>query len=634
MTIQIALVQYNTTQRHFLPYSVALLQAMVQKHAPDPKRYAFLLPRVFHAPIQQEAAELAPADVVAFSVYVWNEQRSLALARLLKRQKPELLIIFGGPQVPDEAESYLRSHDFIDVCCHGPGEDVFLRLLESLPERQSVWQEIPGLSWLEASQFQHTPRAVRPRELEYIPSPFLNQVFEPLMQAWPDVRWSSMWETNRGCPFTCVFCDWGSATASKVSRFETQRLLAELDWFAEHQIEHIFCADANFGILPRDLELARYAAEVKGRTGYPGSLVVQNAKNVSERTFEIQCVLSEAGLDTQVTISLQSLHEPTLKASGRQNISLASFENLQQRLRERNIHTYTDLIIGLPEESYDSFANGLASLIERGQYHALQIFCADILPNAPMAAPAFRERYALETIRLPNRHFHSRVRQDPDGIVEYQDMVIATSTLSRQDWVRTRCLTWMTDLVFFKPGMVRIPLLLLNTIGKLGFRPLLEAFMQPEPRFETLNWVWRFFEQKAQRIQQGESEFCEGLEPDGKLYWWSPCEAVLDLLIRRQRLISYYREAAELLRELCQSTPLPADALEDGLFLSSSFVRLHSLQDIYPLIYQTRWNVWDYYQALLQAHPIALEPERLNYVKDWAGAPYRVRCLPAVLPRV
>ncbi|MEZ0371528.1 MAG: radical SAM protein, partial [Candidatus Sericytochromatia bacterium] len=529
MSITIGLVQYSATHRIYLPYSAGLMQASLQR-ARDPQRYSFLLPRVFVAPLAGELEALAAADVVGFSIFVWNEQRSLAVARQLKQIHPEVLTIFGGPQVPDQAESWMRAHPYIDVACHGEGEDVFLQLMEAFPQRD--WEDIPGLSWLDASgAFRHTPPTPKRRDLEAFPSPFLTGVFDPLMAAYPDQVWSSTWETNRGCPFTCVFCDWGSATASRVNRFDTPRLLAEIDWFAAHQLEFIFCADANFGILTRDKELALYAAEVKQRTGFPGGLVVQNAKNISDRTFEIQCIMSKAGLDTQITVSLQSLHPPTLKASGRQNISLEAFETLQSRLRAEGVHTYTDLIVGLPEETYDSFADGLSTLIGRGQYHALQIFCADILPNAPMADPAFRERYKLETVRIPSCNVHSPILEDPDGIVEYQNTVISTASMPREDWVRTRILTWMVDLVFFKPGTLRIPLMMLHAVGGLSFRPLLEAFMQPDHQLRTLDWVWRFFEQKALSIQQGEAEYCPGLTSDGGLQWWSPCEAVLDLLL-------------------------------------------------------------------------------------------------------
>lgn len=624
-SITIGFAQYSTTHRTFLPYSVGLLQASLQQRAQHPERYRFLMQRIYPYPVASEVEALLEADVAAFSLYVWNEQRTLTVARLLKQRKPEVLIVFGGPQVPDRPEAWLRANPWVDVCAHGEGEDTFLALMEALPGRD--WSEIHGISWLADGNFIHHPPQPKRRDLDVFPSPFLTDVFEPLMAANPEQLWASTWETNRGCPFTCAFCDWGSATASRVNRFDTERLLGEIDWFAAHKIDYIFCADANFGILPRDLELATHAAEVKTRTGFPGALVVQNAKNISDRTFEIQCLMSRSGLDTQITISLQSLHPPTLKASGRQNISLEKFQELQNKLHAEGVHTYTDLIIGLPEETYDSFADGLATLISRGQYHALQFFCADILPNAPMADPAFRAKYRIETVSVPSLCFHTPVREDPDGIIEYQQMVVSTSSMSRDEWVKIRMLSWMVELLFYKPGTVRIPLLLLHTLGGISIRPLLEAFLLPEPGLPTLDWVRRMFENKARGVLESQPEFFPGLEPDGQLYWWGPCEAVLDLLIRSHRLEAYYREAFGVLQRFAKAAGLPEGLIEDGLFLSRNFIQLHSLIDPYPLLYHTRWNVWDYYQGLLAAEPVPLRSEHSVYLKDWAGAPFRVRCL-------
>ena len=55
------------------------------------------------------------------------------------------------------------------------------------------------------------------------------------------------WETNRGCPFSCTFCDWGSATASKVYQFGMDGLHDEIGWMSRQRIGFVFCCDANFG---------------------------------------------------------------------------------------------------------------------------------------------------------------------------------------------------------------------------------------------------------------------------------------------------------------------------------------------------------------------------------------------------
>ena len=130
------------------------------------------------------------------------------------------------------------------------------------------------------------------------------------MRANPDETWIGLWETNRGCPFQCTFCDWGSATAAKVTKFGIERLYAELDWFARNKIEYIFCCDANFGIQKRDVEIAIRRPSARPTSGYPMALSVQNTKNATERAYLTQKILSDAGLNKGVALSMQSV-DPT-----------------------------------------------------------------------------------------------------------------------------------------------------------------------------------------------------------------------------------------------------------------------------------------------------------------------------------
>ena len=81
--------------------------------------------------------------------------------------------------------------------------------------------------------------------------------------------------------------------------------------FPKKKIEFIFCCDANFGILKRDIEIAKYVAIKKKSTGYPKVLSVQNTKNTTERAYQTQKILADAGLNKGVTLSMQSLDPVT-----------------------------------------------------------------------------------------------------------------------------------------------------------------------------------------------------------------------------------------------------------------------------------------------------------------------------------
>lgn len=280
---KIGLVQINNSfsGQSYFPYSVGILQAYAQQHLLRPDDFEFLLPIYSRISVDYAVEQLLHADLVGFSLYVWNNRISLQIAARLKAKKPEVIIFCGGPHVPDRAEEFLRNNPFVDIACHGEGEKVFVSILENAPDGNL--DKVPSISYLtKAGVFMQTQRAGRIKDLAAVPSPFLEGTFGPLIQAYPDENWIAVWETNRGCPFSCTFCDWGSAVAAKVNSWDLARLYREIEWFADHKIEFIFCADANFGILPRDVDIASRCAEVKQQRGFPQAISVQNTKNATE----------------------------------------------------------------------------------------------------------------------------------------------------------------------------------------------------------------------------------------------------------------------------------------------------------------------------------------------------------------
>ena len=106
----------------------------------------------------------------------------------------------------------MRDHRFIDVCIHNEGERAFTKLLQSFGTRD--FESIEGISYIDANSDRYIFKepGQRIRDLEEVPSPFLTGGFDDLIIENPDIKFLTVWETNRGCPFSCTFCDWGSAT--------------------------------------------------------------------------------------------------------------------------------------------------------------------------------------------------------------------------------------------------------------------------------------------------------------------------------------------------------------------------------------------------------------------------------------
>jgi radical SAM superfamily enzyme YgiQ (UPF0313 family) len=540
---------------------------------------------------------------VLVSTYVWNIRISLEIAKRLKLRKPEVLIVFGGPQVPERDEEFLKKHPFIDLACHGEGEQVALAILENYKTRN--WTLVPSISFVnENGCVVKNPKAGRAKDLALFPSPYLEGMFAPLMEANPSEHWIALWETNRGCPFACTFCDWGSAVASKVYSFDLDILYKEVEWFARYKIEYIFCCDANFGILSRDVDIAAYVAETKKRCGYPQALSVQATKNATERAYKTQKILADAGLNKGVDIALQSMDPNTLKSIKRGNISTQTYQELQRRFTRDNVETYTDLILGLPGETYESFANAVSTIIKNGQHNRIQFNNLSILPNAEMGDPEYQKKYGMQTVVTKVVNIHGSL-DDDEEVYEQQELVIATNSMPREDWVRARAFSWMAALLYFDK-VFQIPLTVVHERAGVSYRELLELFSEGDLKdHPVLAQVRAFFLKEARSIQNGGPEYVQSKE--WLNIWWPTDEYILIKLVVEDRLDVFYQEAETLLTRFLRDRCLeltPALLYESVLLNRSLIKKPFQTKD---LDLELSYNILEFYRSVLRGQPIPLE---------------------------
>jgi radical SAM superfamily enzyme YgiQ (UPF0313 family) len=588
-----------------LPYSVGLLKSYAIAHAAE--QHEWLVPVYKRLPVAQGADALAGADVAAFSAYVWNVSLSLAIAAEVKRRAPGTLVVFGGPQVPDRpaaAEAFLREHDYVDVVCHGEGEAVFTALLDRAATGD--FGDVPGVSYLDrGGAFVTHAKAPRLKDLEQIPSPFTTGAFDDLFAARPDDRWVMIWETNRGCPFSCAFCDWGSATNSKVFRFEMERLTAEIAWMAEKRIGFVFCADANFGALKRDLEITERVVESYQRTGSPFSFSVQSTKNATERAYGIQKLLNTSLNAYGVTLALQSVNESTLAHINRANISSESYRELQRRFAQDGVYTYTDLILGLPGETYAEFAAGISRVIADGQHNHIQFHNCSVLPNAEMGDPEYLARYGMELKPQVVRNLHDVIETDEWEVEEYIDLVVATAAMPAEDWRRTKVMAWMTDFAYFDRAL-QIPLLVLHARHDWAVHELIEAMIDCDPAtYPVIAGLVAVLRAKALSIQDGGPEYFPIPEAGGLL--WPGNQRSMIALVLEGTVDAFYAEAGKLFGAILRDHGHPDDEilLYEALTLNQAALTLPFVPDNKLLLLSH--NVWQYYQSLLVGDPIEVE---------------------------
>jgi putative methyltransferase len=449
--------RFRNTEQYWLPYSVGCLWSYAQQHEDIAKTWQVNGKFYRRDAVDTVLAKVDNPTLCVFSCYIWNEQWNLTVAQAIKQRWPQCQIVFGGPQ---SGGNHLR-YDFIDAIVVGEGEESFVDILHTINRGQPL-----------ESLYQK-------RRLDNldIPSPYLTGFFDDIIAEAPStVRFQTVLETNRGCPYQCTFCDWGSATYSKIKRFNLERVEQEVQWIARNPVVHVYMTDANFGAFrERDLEIA-HMIERTTRGGSLESLIVNYAKNSSESVFRIAQAFGRLGRG--VTLSVQTMNPETLRIIKRDNMETNDLSHMYDLAQHHGVGTYTELILGLPMETVETFCNGVTELLELGQHTQCDVYLANLIEHTELNQVQ-RQQYGLRTHRVGN--FLKFSENDESGIVEYTEFVCATNTMTQQDMTAAYMFHWCV-----------------NNFHYVGYSQLLARYCRAVLNVSYRDFYWHL----AQQLQQ------------------------------------------------------------------------------------------------------------------------------------
>ena len=198
-------VEMSSNKSAFLPYSIGLLwsYSLQNKIISDNfilKDLAFNIDNLNHYIDNMEQP-----DIIATSNYMWNSNKHLYILKKIKKKYPDCLIICGGPHVPNSNDSkWYNLHDYVDIGVVGEGEKVFEQILLEYFNKKD-FSEIPGLIFRKNNKIFKTKPAVRIKNINTIPSPYLSGLFNNIILKNPSVNFHATVEMDRGCPFKCTF---------------------------------------------------------------------------------------------------------------------------------------------------------------------------------------------------------------------------------------------------------------------------------------------------------------------------------------------------------------------------------------------------------------------------------------------
>ncbi len=564
----------------FLPYSVGCIAAYLKRDSDIMSHYDIPDIIVMREKIDDVLKRFDNPAYVAFSCFTWNIEYNKTLAQRLKQAYPNVKIIFGGHSVPS-GSAFLDEYDFIDLLMHNEGEETTLRLLKVLKNGEAL-SSVPNISF-RTKDGNVTTEDYHPCDLSDYPSPYTDGIFDNIMKEHPDVEFHATLETNRGCPYGCTYCEW--CFTRKVRPFPIEKIKREIEWIAANKIKYCYCADANFGIMERDVEIARYVIEQKKKYGYPDVFKPCYAKESDETVFEAGYILNKNNTDKGVTLAYQSLDGKTLENIGRKNLTLEHFSNLDAKYNEAGIPTYTELILGLPGETYESFCKGMCHLLRSGQNNSMTVYECQVYPNSTMGDPEYQKKFGIKTSKIPLLGIH--YNPEFNGVSEYFDIITETASMPKSDWVKA-CMFSVILQTFHHLGLIRYFAIYLHNeknVDYFDFYNKLYDYIYIENKGFLNEFFTALYRRKADTKS---AEWTYTRDVFGTTGWYFEEGAFLEMVYHSE---IFWRE----IKPFLASFNIENDIFDDLFVYQKMLIRLPSISEV---TIKSRYNFYKYFEAV------------------------------------
>ena len=421
---------------YYLPHSVALLWSYINSFATNQFKLNKMIFR--REPIEQTAVALAKDTVVGFSCYMWNRRYNLKLAERVKQLNPLVVIVFGGPEMEIEKIDFFERYPFIDAHVLQEGEITFKSILDNISDLSKV----SGIIYNNNGKTKTAGIVNRIMNLDELPSPHLDGTYKNILESYPDLKFITTLESNRGCPYACTFCDWGSLTYSKVRKFNLDRIFKEIEWvFQQPQIVSIDQADANFGIfVDRDSAIVDKFIEEKNKTGRNVTFKTNYAKNQNATVVQMVKKLAENTDSTRFhTVSLQTLNEVVLETIKRKNLAVNKIKEVFSICSQNELNLKIELILGLPDDTLEGFKETFYKLYDISPEISAQTYRLLGLNNA--------ELFLTNQGGIEWRTIKSFIPNDVDDIEETFEWVYSTNTMTNDDMLEALIFaSWITAM--------------------------------------------------------------------------------------------------------------------------------------------------------------------------------------------
>jgi len=390
-----------------------------------------------------------PPDLLGLSNYCWSYNASQEIFKMFKKINPNGVTVWGGPNFPldmPSQEKFMNKHSEVDVYVPTDGEVGFsnvVKLLLKSNSRQNIVDELLStqiegcISRDTNGKLHHIFSDTRITNLDEIPSPYSMG----LMDKFFDGLLTPMLQTNRGCPFHCSFCTDGKSEVDSINNFSLERVNSDLNYIAEHvpkTTHSLHISDLNFGMYPRDIKICETIAQIQQKIEYPQFIKCTTGKNQKNKIID---AIKKLNNTLRITMSVQSLDPEVLKNVRRSNISTDNMLDLYPAIKAANLETTSEVILGLPGDSYDGHLKTLRNLI-RAKMDEVLVHTCIMFDGSELGTPKERKKWNLKTkYRVIPKDF--AILSNGRKAVETEEIVIATDKMTFEEYVELRILAFV-----------------------------------------------------------------------------------------------------------------------------------------------------------------------------------------------
>ena len=346
-----------------------------------------------------------PVDILCLSTYMWNYKICMIVAQKIKKINSKIIIIRGGPH-QGYKEGFFDEYPFIDYMCYatGHGENFMKAALEQIESHGRIVEpeKVPHLISREYQSLNEKSKFFYPND--YCLESNLDYITEVIsVSKKTNKALKLMYETTRGCPYSCTYCEWGGGVGTKVSIKPTEMIKKDIDFMSFYKINHFEFTDANIGILDRDVEIAEYIGQNKLKYGYPKTLHIYGVAKVKLKKKEtLLDALLKYDLYPEVSISVQSIDKKLLENIKRTDIELEENLYLAKKYKDmygEKIRINIEILLGIPGYTIEHFYKEM-DFYQTYSNLRKERYLLSLLPDAEIFSDFQRKLWKIKTITI------------------------------------------------------------------------------------------------------------------------------------------------------------------------------------------------------------------------------------------